>query len=620
MSWFRRLLRIDLTCHRASVEEIPQAVLEAFVGGKGLGTYYFYREIKPGIDPLGPENKLFISAGALNGTLAPAASRYEAVTLSPLTGLYLDCNAGGHFGPEFRMTGHELLVLEGRSPQPVALVIQDDDVQFLDAGDLWGRSIYETESTLRRTLKTPRFRIASIGPAGENLVKFACIANDYSRQLGRGGVGAVMGSKNLKAIAVRGSKTLPAADPSGFFRAVDAALKQIFNNDWVPHKREHGTLGSLDCMHTLGIAPVDNFSRSVFAGIDHITSPVYDKLVNRRLACAGCPMACSKGTQLRGGRDQDAVEGPEYETAALFGPNCLIHDPQAIIRANVLCNQAGMDTISAGTLIGMLLQAAGEGLISWETLELPESAADPGESRQQAVIDLLEKTGRRQGIGDLLAEGALRAGQELGIAHLVPHVKGLEFPAYDPRVSPGMALAYMTSDRGACHLRTYPFGRETSGVLPWFSLEGKAEFVKRQQDEKAGQECLGVCQFPYGIGLLTDHLPDLLSAASGQEWTCSRLCDVGERTWNLSRSFDAALGVDRSSDLLPERFSTVPMPDGMGAGHLVSSSDQDWLLYRYYRLRGWDIKGRPTLETWKRLGLASLVGELERNPNGVHSG
>ena len=225
------------------------------------------------------------------------------------------------------------------------------------------------------------------------------------------------------------------------------------------------------------------------------------------------------------------------------------------------------------------------------------------------VVSLLQRIARREGIGDLLAEGARAAGEALDIADLVPHVKGLEFPAYDPRVSPGMALAYMTSDRGACHLRTYPFGREASGVLPWFSLEQKAEFVKRQQDEKAAQECLGVCQFPYGIGLLTDDLPRLLSAASGQEWTYERLCAVGERVWNLSRAFNAQLGVDRDADYLPRRFAEHPLPDGMGADHVVSRADQDWLLDRYYRLRGWDARGLPTRGTWRRLGLDALAGQ-----------
>ncbi|MDY6875495.1 MAG: aldehyde ferredoxin oxidoreductase family protein [Chloroflexota bacterium] len=604
MIWFQHLLRIDLAHYQATVEDITAKVTGAFVGGKGLAAYYLYREVAPQVDPLGPGNKVFIAPGALNGTLTPAASRYEVVTKSPLTGIYLDSNAGGHFGPELKLTGHDLVILEGQSPRPVAVVIRNDDVQFLDASHLWGRSIYETETALRDELGDPRFCIASIGPAGERLVKFACVGNDYSRQLGRGGLGAVLGSKGVKAIAVRGTRTLPVADPETFMAAVDAALKQIFQNEWVPHKRQHGTLGSLDGLHTLGIVPVANFTRGVFEGVERINSLVFDELVETRLACANCPMACSKGTRLQTGGDQGAIEGPEYETAALFGANCLVDDPQAIIHANLLCNEAGMDTISAGVVVGMVLGAADEGLIPWDEIGL-----SPSMPRGDMVIDLLRRIARREGVGDILAEGALVAGEALGFPGLAPHVKGLEFPAYDPRVSPGMALAYMTSDRGACHLRTSPLGRETSGVLPWFSLEQKAEFVKRQQDEKAAQECLGVCQFPYGIGLLTDDLPHLLSAASGEKWSYERLCAMGERIWNVNRAFNAQIGIARRSDYLPRRFAEMPMPDGMGAGHALSRADQDWLLDRYYHLRGWDARGWPTAETWERLGLYPLVGK-----------
>ncbi|MBC7250249.1 MAG: aldehyde ferredoxin oxidoreductase family protein [Anaerolineae bacterium] len=611
MTWFHRLLRIDLTRQRATVEEIPTGFIEGFVGGKGLGTYYLYREVDPRVDPLGPENKVFIAPGALNGTLTPAASRYEMVTKSPLTGLYLDCNAGGHFGPELKLTGHDLVVLEGRSSRPVALVIVGDEVQFRDASHLWGRPIYETETTLRAELGDPRFRIASIGPAGERLVKFACVGNDYSRQIARGGIGAVFGSKRVKAIAVRGTCTLPVADPEAFLTAVDKALKQIFANEWVPHKREHGTIGSLDDNHTLGIAPVYNFTRGVFEAIDRVDSTVFGELVEVRLACAVCPVACSKGLRWRGGGEGDGIEGPEYETASLLGLNCLVDDPQDIIRANLLCNQLGLDTISAGAVVGMILAAADKGLIAWGELGLA-----PHLSRGEMVASLLERIARREGIGDVLAEGARAAGEALGFPELAPHVKGMELPAYDPRVSPGMALAYMTSDRGACHLRTYPFGREVSGVLPWFSLEQKAEFVKRQQDEKAAQECLGVCQFPYGIGLLTDDLPNLLSTASGGDWSYQRLCLVGERIWNLSRAFDVLLGVDRQADYLPRRFAEEPMPDGMGAGHVVSRADQDWLLDRYYRLRGWDERGLPTPETWERLGLGEFAEWPHRRETG----
>jgi aldehyde:ferredoxin oxidoreductase len=380
-------------------------------------------------------------------------------------------------------------------------------------------------------------------------------------------------------------------------------MKQIFENAWVPHKRDHGTIGSLDIMHELGITPVANFERGTFEGIDAINSRVFGALVEARLACATCPMACSKGISWQQRGPRFGIEGPEYETAALFGPNCRVDDPQAIIRANLICNREGLDTISAGTVIGMVLHAADDGRISLARLGLsPEAPAG------QMVAEMLHQISHREGLGEVLAHGARYAAEKLGFPDLAPHVKGLEFPAYDPRVSPGMSLAYMTSDRGACHLRTYPFGREVSGVLPRWDLEQKAEFVKRQQDEKAAQECLGVCQFPYGIGLLTNDLPRLMSAATGDQWTYRRLRIVGERVWTLSRAFSAQLGVGRRADYLPQKFSDTAMPDGPGAGHVLSRAQQDQLLTRYYALRGWDDDGRPTAALWQQLDLASSVG------------
>jgi aldehyde:ferredoxin oxidoreductase len=413
----------------------------------------------------------------------------------------------------------------------------------------------------------------------------------------------VLGAKRVKAIAVLGRRHLRAADGEAFMAGVDAAMKQIFENAWVPHKRDHGTIGSLDIMHELGITPVANFERGTFEGIDAINSRVFGALVEARLACATCPMACSKGISWQQRGPRFGIEGPEYETAALFGPNCRVDDPQAIIRANLICNREGLDTISAGTVIGMVLHAADDGRISLARLGLsPEAPAG------QMVAEMLHQISHREGLGEVLAHGARYAAEKLGFPDLAPHVKGLEFPAYDPRVSPGMSLAYMTSDRGACHLRTYPFGREVSGVLPRWDLEQKAEFVKRQQDEKAAQECLGVCQFPYGIGLLTNDLPRLMSAATGDQWTYRRLRIVGERVWTLSRAFSAQLGVGRRADYLPQKFSDTAMPDGPGAGHVLSRAQQDQLLTRYYALRGWDDDGRPTAALWQQLDLASSVG------------
>lgn len=604
MSRFHRLLRIDLASQTSREEEIPADIEAAFVGGKGLGTAYLCAEVSPSTGALDARNKLFFASGALVGTPAPAACRYELVTVSPLTGLYLDCNAGGHFATALKATGYDMLVIEGAADKPVALHIHDAEVSFLDASDLWGRPVYETESTLREMLKAPGLRIASIGIAGEQLVHLACVANDYSRQAARGGPGAVMGSKKLKAIAVSGTHGVPLADPSEFMRAVGAAQATVMKNPWVPGRRAYGTVGGFESMYAVGAVPIRNFSDGVAPAVSQLALVEFERRVSMRFSCAMCPVSCSKGYRLPGAVSGDeGIEGPEYETVVMLGPNCGIYDPDEIARANYLCNQLGLDTISAGAIMGLVLQALDDGLLSPKALDLPGTP----DSRAELVLALLEATARRQGIGDLLANGASSAAASLGLGRWAPHVKGMEMPAYDPRVSEGMALAFMTSDRGACHLRTWPLGRELSGELPRFGTERKVAFVVQQQNEKAAQECLGVCQFPYGIGLLTHDLPRLLNAATGEYWTRETLSTVGERIWNLSRLFNTRRGIRRKDDYLPERFAAQPLPNGPLAGRVVARSVQDQMLDEYYALRGWSSDGVPTPETVQRLGLSSFA-------------
>jgi len=603
MSRFHHLLRIDLGRRSSRREEIPADIERSFVGGKGLGSAYLAAELSAETDPLSPDNKLYFCPGALVGTLTPAACRYELVTLSPLTGLYLDASSGGHFATALKASGHDMIVIEGAAASPTVVHIHNDTASFLDASDLWGGTVSETESALLQRLGGPGLRVASIGVAGENLVRFACVANDFSRQAGRGGAGAVMGSKKLKAIAVSGTRAPEIAEPEEFSRAVEHALRQIFENDWVAGKRAHGTVGSVEPMYAVGAGPIRNFTVGA-TDMSRLALEEFEDRMVMRFACAMCPVSCSKGCEVpAGGYAGGGIEGPEYETVSMLGPNCGLYDPDAIAKANLLCNELGLDTISAGATLGMVLQALEGGQLSLDQLGLAGEAGN----RAETVHRLLWAIATRQGAGDVLAQGALRAARSLGLEHMAPHVKGMEFPAYDPRVSEGMALAFMTSDRGACHLRTWPLGRELSGVLPRFGTEGKVAFVVRQQNEKAVQECLGVCQFPYGIGLLSDDLPNLLSAASGESWNVDALRTVGERIWNLSRAFNAARGVGRRQDYLPERFAAEALPEGPVAGHVVTRELQDAMLDEYYSLRGWSEDGVPEDSTLEQLGLRCLL-------------
>jgi aldehyde:ferredoxin oxidoreductase len=556
-----------------------------FLGGKGLATAYLVKELQRGIDPLGPLNKFMITAGPLTGTIAPAAGRFEIVTKSPLTGIYLDCNSGGHFGPEVKAAGFDLIIIEGISPDPVVLSIENDKVKFLDASSIWGFEVYETELAVRKLVGNPEARVLSIGPAGENLVKFASLSNDFSRNAARGGSGAVLGSKKVKAIAVRGTRDIPVNNLKDLREAVTEAKTVIFANPWVPGQRKYGTVRNVGVVNGFGFLPVDNFTRGQLPSVKMIDELVFEERTGKTLSCGECPVACAKGYK----RDQLQMEGPEFETVGLFGPNLGILDPDDIAYLNYLCNQYGLDTITAGSLIG--------GLLGTEYFPFNSS------NKRNIVVDLLGKITRREGIGALLAEGPAVVAAELGLTDQMPHVKGLGFPAYDPRISYGTALAYMTADRGACHLRTWPAGRELSGLWADDDIDGRIAFVKGQQDDKAAEEGLTVCQFVYGIGLLNDVLARMVNSSTGENWDLARMRVAGERCWTLSRLFNVREGISRKDDYLPKKFAEEPVIDGPIAGKVLSRDTQNYLLDKYYTLREWSNDGIPEDALLARLGL-----------------
>lgn len=585
MARFHKLLRIDLERRASRVEEIPAGLEQQFLGGKGLGTAYLVKEVPPGIDPLGPLNKFIIAAGPLTGTIAPAAGRFEIVTKSPLTGIYLDCNSGGHFGPELKAAGFDLIIIEGISSSPVVLFIENDVVRFIDATALWGMEVYETERAVRKLTGNSEVRILSIGPAGENLVKFASLANDFSRSAARGGSGAVLGSKKVKALALRGTRDIPVHDLKELKVAVVAAKTVIFSNPWVPGQRKFGTVRNMGVVNANGFLPVNNFTGGQLPSVRTIDEFAYEERTAKVLSCGECPVACAKGYK----RDHLRMEGPEFETVGLFGPNLGILDPDDIAFFNYLCNQYGLDTITAGSLIGGLLG----------TKYFPADSSN----KREIVVDLLGKIARREGIGSLLAEGPAAVARELGLMDKMPQIKGLGFPAYDPRISYGTALAYMTADRGACHLRSWPVGRELNGMWAEDDLDGRVAFVKSQQDDKAAEESLTVCQFVYGIGLLDPVLAQMVNATTGEDWDLARMRLAGERCWTLSRLFSAREGISRKDDYLPRKFAEESVTNGPLVGKVISRDSQDYLLDKYYSLREWSADGIPEDSLLARLGL-----------------
>ncbi len=591
MARFHQLLRIDLKAKTSSVERIPARYERMFLGGKGLATAYFVKEVSPGIDPLGPENKFIVATGPLSGTIAPASSRFEIVTKSPLTGIYLDCNSGGHFGQELKAAGFDLLILENSSEKPVILFIEDGNVNFIDASLIWGKQVYATEKVVRELIGTLDIRVLSIGPAGENLVKFASISNDFSRNAARGGSGAVLGSKKIKAIALRGTSDIPVVDLKGFRKSAKKAKTVIFNNPWVEGQRKYGTVRSVEIVNQSGFLPVNNFTNGVIPSAESINEFAFEKRIGKVFSCGECPVACSKGYS----RNGIQMEGPEFETVGLFGPNMGILDPDEIAQFNYLCNQYGMDTITVGSMLGALVET--------------ELFTNRNEKRSDIIKDLLKKTALREGIGDLLAEGPLAVGKKFDILYQMPQIKGLGFPAYDPRASFGTSLAYMTADRGACHLRSWPAGREFEGMWAEDDIDGRVEFVKNQQDEKAAEECLIVCQFVYGIGLLNEILGEMVTVSTGEEWDLAGMKEAGERCWTLSRMFSCREGISRKDDYLPEKFSKEAITEGPIKGSIMSLDHQNYMLDKYYKLREWDKNGIPTDSLIKRLGLTEWIND-----------
>jgi aldehyde:ferredoxin oxidoreductase len=595
-----KFLRVNLTNEKTSVEKLDGKTAGKFVGGKGLGAKILYDSVNPNTDPLGPENLLIFASGPLTGTLAPSSARWVVITKSPLTGAFLDSHVGGFFGAEMKSTGFDCLVISGKAVNPTCLWIHNDSVDFINAEDLWGKGCLETETKLKERLDK-NAKVASIGPAGERLVRYACITADLYRQAGRGGTGAVMGAKNLKAIAVRGDMKPEYAHPKEFREATKRAIKRIKEHYFTPIRRKYGTPAWVAPVNEAALLPTRNFSTGVFEGANNISGETMrNKIVVKDGACYNCPVACWKHTRVDSGKYRvDDLDGPEYETIALMGSNCGIDSIEKIAYTNLLCDDLGLDTISTGNVIAFIMECFEKKLISKDDVggvELRFGNID-------AQIEMVRNIAYREGLGDLLAEGVKKAAEKIGKGseRFAIHVKGMEFPGYDPRGAFGMALAYATSDRGACHQRAWTVNAEIRGHLkPRYSAKGRAKFVKDIQDERAMCFSLVLCDF---MPLKVKHFMDLLNSATGFNLTEDEYLETGERIWNLTRLFNVREGMARKDDTLPARIMEEPLPEGVAKGQTITKNILDRMLNEYYALRGWDENGVPTREKLKELGL-----------------
>ena len=592
-----KLLRVNLSNGQTSIEEIPQNLRKDFIGGRGLAVKYLYDEINPEIDALSPDNKLIFATGPATGTTSPTGGRYMVVTKGALTGTVASSNSGGFFGPALKKAGFDMVIIEGKADNPVYLYITDKSVSIKDAGHLWGKTTHETTDTLLNENNSKNGKVACIGPAGENLVKFAAIINDKHRAAGRTGVGAVMGSKNLKALFVDGNLKVSVADEN-FKEIMKEKLKIIKENPITGEALPQlGTKVLDNIVNENGLYPTNNFQTGVFDGTNEMCGEalVEKGYLVKNTACFACPISCGRVVKLPNGLKG---EGPEYETGWALGANCGVSNLIAITEANFLCNELGLDTISVGVTISCAMELFEKGFIKQDELE-KGPALNFGSS--EAIVFYTKKLAYREGIGDKLAEGSYRLAESYGAPKYSMSVKKQELPAYDPRGVQGHALQYATSNRGGCHVRGYMIAPEILGSpekLDPQSLDGKAEWVKIFQDLTSVIDSSGLCLFT-SFALGAGDYKDIVNAVTGFDFTTEELLKTGERIYNLERMFNLKANILPAQDTLPERFLKEPMPDGPNKGIVVKL---DKLLPEYYKVRGWE-NGIPSEEKLKELCL-----------------
>ena len=615
MAWTRKVLRVDLSKGTCTAEPLNMIWAKEYLGQRGLATKYFVEEVDPKVDPLSPKNKLIMATGPLTGTPVSTGGRYSVITKGALTGAIACSNSGGYFGAELKFAGWDMIIFEGRSPKPVYLWIQDDKAELRDAGHLWGKTVWKTEEIIKKNHQDPQLRVSSIGRAGENGVLYACVVNDLHRAAGRSGVGTVMGSKNLKAVAVRGTQgTAAIRDPKAFMKSVSAAKKVLAENA-VTGKGlpTFGTQVLMNVINEMGALPTRNHRDVQFEDARKISAEAMREkrpsdgkshlLANA--ACFGCTIACGRISKLdekhfsvvNKPQYWGASGGLEYEAAWALGAANGVGDLEALQYANLVCNEDGLDPISFGATVGAAME-----LYELDILKKEQIGIEAPFGSAQTLVKLAEMTARGEGFGKELGLGSARLCAKYGKPELSMSVKSQEFPAYDSRGIQGMGLAYATSNRGACHLRGYTVASEVLGIpvkTDPLVTEGKAELVKAFQDATAVFDSAGVCVFTTFAWTLADLQPQLDAACEG-DWTMEKLALVGERIWNMERLFNNAAGFTAKDDDLPPRLKTEPAKTGPAKGKV---NGVDTMRPEYYKARGWSDKGVPSKETLARLAL-----------------
>ena len=616
MAWTRKILRVDLSNGTCIAEALNMAWADEYLGQRGLATKYLVEEIDPKCDPLGPDNKLIMATGPLTGTMASTGGRYSVITKSPLTGLVACSNSGGFIGAEMKNAGWDMIIFEGKSPEPVYLYVENDTAELRSAADLWGKSVWEADEMLHKAHQDPQLRIACIGRSAEQGCLYAAVVNDLHRAAGRSGVGTVMAAKNLKAVAVRGTQGVGnIADPKRFMEAVNAG-KQVLAENAVTGQGlpTYGTQVLMNVINGMGALPTRNMREVQFDGAEKISGEAMHEPrasdgkpnLTTNAGCFGCTIACGRISTVDQGHF--SVEnkpeywgnsgGLEYEAAWALGSDTGVDDLDAITYVNFLCNEDGMDPISFGATVAAAMELFEEGAITTEHT----GGIDLKFDGTEALVKMAELTARGEGFGKDLGLGSKRLCEKYGRPEFSMTVKGQEFPAYDPRGIQGMGLAYATSNRGACHLRGYTVASEVLGIpvkTDPLVTEGKAELVKAFQDATAAVDSSGLCVFTTFAWSMENIAPQVDAACEG-DWSVDRMLEVGERIWNLERDFNLRAGMTADQDTLPKRLLKDAANVGPAQGRV---NDLDKMLPEYYELRGWTTDGQIKDETRSRLAL-----------------
>jgi aldehyde:ferredoxin oxidoreductase len=598
---------VDLTSGSTRTEELSEEIARKYLGGKGLGAYLFYNHLKPHTDAYDPSNLLIFVAGPLTGTTFPCVARGGVITKSPMTGTFLDSYAGGIFGPSLKYAGYDALVITGKSKKPSYISLNAGNISIQDASSLWGLSTFETEKHIRDDIKPEkkeRMGVAIIGPAGEKLVRFSGILTE-NRIFGRGGAGAVMGSKNLKAVVVKGTKEIGVFDRAAFKEVMEGCQEKIGVHPLTKRGGVFprvGTIMTVDLTEETGTLPTRNWRENTFDHANNINGESFTRHILKHRSCYLCPIGCSRDSKgIVGGREY-VTEGPEYETIYAFGSNLEIGDPNVIIAVDRLCDEYGMDTISCGGAIGFTMECVEKGLISKKDIGFDLSFGNG-----EAVLSMVHLIGKREGIGDLLAEGVMRASSKIeGSSSFAMHVKGLELPGYDPRGMKGQGLTYALSDRGACHLRSNTIRTELLGLptpIDRYAYKGKAVMVAELQLTYVMFDCLIGCVFG-GLAITPDDYVNAIRAITGWSFSLEELRTISQRVWALTRLFNSREGFTRNDDSLPKRLFTEASTKGPSKGHVVDKETFERMLDEYYEIVGWDKKtGIPTDSRLKELGI-----------------